>query len=83
MLEAGGWSLPSLLTHYGAQTAYRVTRDGGRVSLEGRRGPETCLLRSESTLATARQLLGYQPPVSIWHPSNRALLAQPDSVPRM
>jgi hypothetical protein len=82
MLEAAGWALPSLLTHYGAQTAYRVSREGGRVSLEGRRGPETCLLRSESTLATARQLLGYQPPVNAWRPANLAL-AQPDSVSHM
>jgi len=62
MLEAAGWALPSLLAEHGAHTAYRVTRQGGCVCLEGRRGSETCLLRSESPAASARHLLGCHPP---------------------
>lgn len=64
MVEAAGWALPSLVAHHGAETAYRVSRDGGQVRLEGRQGSKMCLLRSESTAATARQLLGFHlPPV--------------------
>ena len=62
MLDAAGWALPSLLAHHGAETAYRVTREGGRVSLEGRRRSQTCLLQSESPAAIASQLLGCRVP---------------------
>jgi len=66
MLDAAGWALPSLLAQHGAETAYRVTREGGRVRLEGRRGSQTCLLRSESAAATARHLLGCHPPAACY-----------------
>ena len=46
-----------LLAQHGAKTAYRVTREGGRVCLEGVADGETCLLRSESPAAAARHLL--------------------------
>jgi hypothetical protein len=58
MLDATGWALPSLLAQEGAETAYRVTREGGLVRLEGRRGSDTCLLRSESPASAARHLFG-------------------------
>ena len=77
MLEAAGWALPSLLAHHGAETAYRVTREGGRVSLEGRRGSEACMLRSESPAATARHLLGCPFPLATWPPNVPALLPEP------
>ncbi len=64
MLDATGWALPSLLADRGAKTAYRVTRASGGVSLEGRHGSESCLLRSESPAETSRQLLGGPLP---WH----------------
>lgn len=77
MLEAAGWALPSLLAQHGAETAYRVTREGGRVCLEGRHRFETCLLRSESPDATARHLLQCQvPPTAAWSPTGPALLAE-------
>jgi len=77
MLEATGWALPSLLAYQGAETAYRVTREGGHVRLEGRHGAETCLLRSESPAATARQLLApLSLPPAIWNPPSPALLAE-------
>jgi hypothetical protein len=81
MLEAAGWALPSLLAQHGAQTAYRVTREGGRVCLEGRRGSETCLLRSESPAATARHLLGCHLPPAAWNPPRPALLAEAAPAP--
>ncbi len=82
MLEAAGWALPALVACHGARTVYRVTRERGCVRLEGRCGPQTCLLRSESSAETARQLLaGGLPPESApdWSPSSRALL--PESCP--
>jgi hypothetical protein len=79
MLDACGWALPSLAAQHGAQTAYRVTREGGQVRLEGRRGSETCLLRSESPAATARHLLGcqFQPAgATAWLPPSPASLTE-------
>jgi hypothetical protein len=64
VLDATGWALPSLLADRGAETAYRVRRDSGRVWLEGRHGAESCLLRSESPAETSRQLLSGPIP---WH----------------
>jgi len=81
MLEATGWVLSSLLVQHGAQTAYRVTREGGRVCLEGRSGSETCLLRGESPAATARQLLGCSLPPPTWNPPGPALLAEAAPAP--
>jgi hypothetical protein len=76
MLAADGWALPSLAAQHGAQTAYRVTREGGSVCLEGRRGLESCLLRSESPAATAGRLLErYSPSTTAWNPPSPALLA--------
>lgn len=77
MVDAAGWALPGLLAQHGGETAYRVTREGGRVCLEGRRGSETCVLRSESPAATARHLLGYRlpPACAAWEPARPALLA--------
>jgi hypothetical protein len=79
MLDATGWALPSLVVQHGAQTAYRVTRENGRVRLEGRRGSETCLLGSESPAATARHLLGNRFPAAgagTWNPPGPALLSE-------
>jgi hypothetical protein len=61
LLEAAGWALPGLVAERGACAAYRVTRERGAVRLEGRRGSQTCLLRSESPAAVARHLLGTAP----------------------
>jgi hypothetical protein len=80
MLDAAGWALPSLVVQHGAETAYRVTREGGRVCLEGRRGLQTCLLRTESPAVTAQHLLGYNLPTA-WSAPGPALLAPADSTP--
>jgi len=81
MLEATGWALPSLLAQHGAETAYRVTREGGCVCLEGRRGSQTCLLRNESPAATARHLLGSHLPPAVWNAPRPALLAEGADTP--
>jgi hypothetical protein len=77
VLDAAGWALPSLVAQHGAETAYRVTREGGRVCLEGRRGSQTCLLRSEPPAAAARHLLGgHRLPSAAWYPFTPASLAE-------
>lgn len=74
MMDGAGWSLPGLLAHHGGATAYRVTREQGRVSLEGRQGSQTCLLRSESPSAAASHLLGVHVPPVAWNLTQPALL---------
>jgi len=82
MLDAAGWALPSLQAQHGAETAYRVTRAGGRVCLEGRCGSQTCLLRSESPAAAARHLLGcHHLPPAAGYPPSPALLAEAAPAP--
>jgi len=83
MLDAAGWALPGLLAQHGARTAYRVTRERGKVRLEGRSGSETCLLQAESPAATARHLLAHAPvfhdragATPVWKPVRPALLAE-------
>ena len=80
MLDASGWALPCLAAHHGARTAYRVTRAGGSVSLEGRCGSETCLLRSDSPREMGRRLLRDDPVAAAWR-MPRALLATNPSGP--
>jgi hypothetical protein len=75
MMDGAGWSLPGLLAHHGAETAYRVTRERGRVCLEGRQGSQTCLLRSEPPAVAARHLLSHHLPPTEWNPAHPALLA--------
>ena len=64
MLPAEGWAWPSLVAHYGGETTYRVTREHGRVRVEGCAGTQSCRLEYASPAAQARQLLGaIRPPV--------------------
>lgn len=78
MLEAAGWTLSCLLVQQGAETAYRVTREDGRVRLEGRHGSETCLLRSESPAAAARHLFEHSVSHSgaAWIPGDPSYIAE-------
>lgn len=83
ILDSTGWALPCLLTQHGAQTAYRVTREGGHVRLEGRSGSGSCVLTSETPAETARGLLAgplAPPAVIAYQISNPTLLpASPPS----
>jgi hypothetical protein len=58
MLAGSDWPLESLQVHHGARALYRVSRDRGRVAVEGRSGNQRCRLESESPSAVARRLLG-------------------------
>jgi hypothetical protein len=57
MIADSDWPLDSLLSHHGANTAYRVTENRGAVRVEGREGSRRCVLESVSHAATARMLL--------------------------
>jgi hypothetical protein len=52
------WPLESLLRHYGAQSAYRVSERTGSIRVEGRDGTRRCLLDSVAHPRVARLLLG-------------------------
>ena len=57
MLADSDWPLASLAQHHGSRTLYRVSRNSGRVSVEGRSGNQTCRLETESCQSVARRLL--------------------------
>jgi hypothetical protein len=52
----GDWPLESLLAESGAAAAYRVSRNGGQVLVEGRSRSESCLLRKRTSVAVLRDL---------------------------
>lgn len=47
LMDASGWQLSALAAHSGADTVYRVTRQQGRVRVEGRSRTHSCLLQTE------------------------------------
>lgn len=51
------WPLDSLARERGARAAYRVTRRGAVVRVEGREGMQTCVLESRGQAEAARELL--------------------------
>ncbi len=57
MIVDSDWPLPSLALHHGAQSAYRITREGGSVTVDGRSGGLTCRIGGETPAAVARRLL--------------------------
>jgi hypothetical protein len=57
MIADSDWPLDSLISHHGANTAYRVSQNQGAVRVEGREGSRRCVLESVSHAATARMLL--------------------------
>ncbi|MFY9726531.1 MAG: hypothetical protein WB579_09140 [Bryobacteraceae bacterium] len=46
MVFGSDWGLEPLRHHHGARAAYRVTRSGGRVAVEGRSAGATCRLEA-------------------------------------
>ena len=61
MLMGSDWPLSSLQAHHGASAAYRVSRNGGQVRVEGKSRTGSCLLQSELPSAAARRLLADRP----------------------
>ena len=60
MLASSDWPLASLQAHHGSRAAYRVSRSGDRVRVEGKTRTDSCVLESEPTLA-ARVILADRP----------------------
>ena len=58
MVADSDWTLELLARHHGAQSAYRVSEETGRIRVEGRDGMRRCVLESASLARTARLLLG-------------------------
>ena len=57
MIADSDWPLDSLLSHHGAETAYRVSEHRGSVRVQGREGSRICVLESVSPSSTAKLLL--------------------------
>jgi len=57
MLMGSDWPLDSLQSHHGAQAAYRVSRSGSQVRVEGKSRTGSCVLQSEPVSSVARRLL--------------------------
>ena len=63
MTTSNDWSLSALLAERGADEAYRVTRTGGRLVVEGRSATQRCLLANTPASAAAHTLL--TPPTAL------------------
>ena len=61
ILMNNDWPLGRIAQERGAQRAYRVTRENGRVSVNGTDGTSTCRLQTESPDSKLKQLLRDQP----------------------
>jgi hypothetical protein len=75
ILSEGDWPLDRLEVHRGAQAAYRVSRNGAGIRVEGRSGRHKCLLESEGPLSTPRRLPADQPLYCLASPPLRLLEA--------
>jgi hypothetical protein len=61
MMMNTDWPLESLQAHHGASAAYRVSRTGSQVRVEGKSRTSSCVLESEPAGAAARQILADRP----------------------
>jgi hypothetical protein len=57
MIADSDWPLDSLLSHHGAETAYRVSEHRGSVRVEGRERSRSCVFESVSPAHTAKLIL--------------------------
>ena len=61
MLMGSDWPLGSLQAHHGAKAAYRVSRSGAQVRVEGKSRTGSCVLQSELPSAVAKRMLVDRP----------------------
>jgi hypothetical protein len=61
MLMNSDWPVDSLQAHHGASAAYRVSRSGGQVRVEGKSQTGSCLLQSEPVSSVAKRFLADRP----------------------
>lgn len=57
MIADSDWPLDSLLMEHGAEAAYRVSENRGKVRVEGRELSRTCVFESVPMAHTARLML--------------------------
>ena len=57
MLMDSDWPLDSLHAQLGAMAAYRVSRSGSQLRVEGKSRTESCVLQSEPVSSVAQRLL--------------------------
>jgi hypothetical protein len=61
MLMGSDWPLNALQQHHGASAAYRVSRSGAQVRVEGKSRTGSCLLQSELPSVVAKRMLADRP----------------------
>jgi hypothetical protein len=61
MLMGSDWPLSSLQQHPGASAAYRVSRSGAQVRVEGKSRTGSCLLQSDLPSVVAKRILADRP----------------------
>lgn len=60
MIADSDWPLDTLQAHTGAAAAYRIHRQPGQITVEGRSANQSCALRSTPPAQVARLLLGHR-----------------------
>jgi hypothetical protein len=58
MIADSDWTLDSLALHHGARSAFRISRQGEHLRVDGRQDGRTLALQSTPSAAAARTLLG-------------------------
>jgi hypothetical protein len=61
MVMGSDWPLDSLQAHHGAKAAYRVSRNGAQVRVEGKSPTGSCVLESEPAASVAKRMLVDRP----------------------
>ena len=61
MLMDSDWRADALQAHHGARAAYRISRSGSQVRVEGASRAGSCVLQSEAASAVAARMLSNRP----------------------
>ena len=61
MVMCSDWPLDSLQAQHGAKVAYRVSRNGAQVRVEGKSRTGSCVLESEPVSSVAKRILVDRP----------------------
>jgi hypothetical protein len=61
MVMGSDWTLESLQQHHGSKAAYRVSRSGAILRVEGKSRNGSCLLQSEPAASVAKRMLADRP----------------------
>jgi len=67
--DGSDWPLDTLRASCGAEMAYRVSRAGDRVRVEGRAGSQSCIIETEARQQTIPAMLRDQPRYTLVNPT--------------